>query len=258
MSTRRAASRTRSRSPSAAVRGDRRPATPSPLGREARPPSAAGRDRLARTANEGMRGRDTKRKEGTDERGKSAKSRAGHPGPGRARREGREAGATPGRRPWPRPGRRRGCRRRRRRGRADGRRRRCRTTTRPGDPTDRARMALSWVRSNAGRYRIDPAFHCGADIHVHVQSGVLQRGRGLGRRCDGGRDCVCADRMHGPLRSGHDRRDHTLPAGRAGRWHQGERARRAAACLASSSRRRTGSMSKSSATTSGAQPPSTT
>ena len=38
-----------------------------------------------------------------------------------------------------------------------------------------ARVALSWVRANAGRYGIDPAFHRGADIHVHVQSGDVRK-----------------------------------------------------------------------------------
>ena len=33
-----------------------------------------------------------------------------------------------------------------------------------------ARVALSWVQANAARYGIDPPFHRGADIHVHVQS----------------------------------------------------------------------------------------
>ncbi len=38
-----------------------------------------------------------------------------------------------------------------------------------------ARVALSWVRANAARYGIDPRFHRGADIHVHVQSGALRK-----------------------------------------------------------------------------------
>ena len=38
-----------------------------------------------------------------------------------------------------------------------------------------ARVALSWVRANAARYGIDPGFHRGADIHVHVQSGALRK-----------------------------------------------------------------------------------
>ena len=38
-----------------------------------------------------------------------------------------------------------------------------------------ARVALSWVRANAARYGIDPAFHRGADIHVHVQSGDVRK-----------------------------------------------------------------------------------
>ena len=38
-----------------------------------------------------------------------------------------------------------------------------------------ARVALSWVRANAARYGVDPAFHRGADIHVHVQSGDVRK-----------------------------------------------------------------------------------
>ena len=38
-----------------------------------------------------------------------------------------------------------------------------------------ARVALSWVRANAARYGIDPRFHRGADMHVHVQSGALRK-----------------------------------------------------------------------------------
>ena len=38
-----------------------------------------------------------------------------------------------------------------------------------------ARVALSWVRTNAERYGIDPAFHRAADIHVHVQSGDVRK-----------------------------------------------------------------------------------
>ena len=38
-----------------------------------------------------------------------------------------------------------------------------------------ARVALSWVRANAARYGIDPRFHRGADIHVHVQSRAARK-----------------------------------------------------------------------------------
>ncbi len=37
------------------------------------------------------------------------------------------------------------------------------------------RVALSWVRANAGRYGIDPSFRRGADIHVHVQSRAVRK-----------------------------------------------------------------------------------
>ena len=40
-----------------------------------------------------------------------------------------------------------------------------------------ARVALSWVRANAARYGIDPRFHRGADIHVHVQSRAVRKDR---------------------------------------------------------------------------------
>ena len=32
--------------------------------------------------------------------------------------------------------------------------------------------ALSWLRTNAGRYGLDPAFHRDAAVHLHVQSGA--------------------------------------------------------------------------------------
>ena len=35
-----------------------------------------------------------------------------------------------------------------------------------------ARTALSWLRANAGRYGLDPAFHRDTDIHLHVQAGA--------------------------------------------------------------------------------------
>ena len=35
-----------------------------------------------------------------------------------------------------------------------------------------ARTALSWLRANAGRYGIDPAFHRETDVHLQVQSGA--------------------------------------------------------------------------------------
>ena len=38
-----------------------------------------------------------------------------------------------------------------------------------------ARVALSWVRANAARYGIDPRFHRGADMHVHVQSRAARK-----------------------------------------------------------------------------------
>ncbi|MCY4120208.1 MAG: endopeptidase La, partial [Acidobacteria bacterium] len=38
-----------------------------------------------------------------------------------------------------------------------------------------ARVALSWVRANAARYSIDPRYHRGADIHVHVQARATRK-----------------------------------------------------------------------------------
>ena len=32
-----------------------------------------------------------------------------------------------------------------------------------------ARLAFSWLRANAGRYGLDPGFHRGIDVHLHVQ-----------------------------------------------------------------------------------------
>ena len=38
-----------------------------------------------------------------------------------------------------------------------------------------ARTALSWLRANAGRYGLDPAFHRNSDVHLHVQSGEVAK-----------------------------------------------------------------------------------
>ena len=38
-----------------------------------------------------------------------------------------------------------------------------------------ARVALSWLRANAGRYGIDPAFHRDTDVHLQVQSGEVPK-----------------------------------------------------------------------------------
>ena len=38
-----------------------------------------------------------------------------------------------------------------------------------------ARTALSWLRANAGRYGLDPAFHRDTDIHLHVQVGDVPK-----------------------------------------------------------------------------------
>ena len=38
-----------------------------------------------------------------------------------------------------------------------------------------ARTALSWLRANAGRYGLAPAFHRDTDIHLHVQAGDVPK-----------------------------------------------------------------------------------
>ena len=38
-----------------------------------------------------------------------------------------------------------------------------------------ARAALSWVRANAGRFDIDPAFYQDAELHLHVPSGAIPK-----------------------------------------------------------------------------------
>lgn len=38
-----------------------------------------------------------------------------------------------------------------------------------------ARAALSWLRANAGRYDIDPAFYREAEMHLHVPSGAIPK-----------------------------------------------------------------------------------
>ena len=85
-----------------------------------------------------------------------------------------------------------------------------------------ARAALSWVRRNAGRLRARPRL---------LQGGGDSRPRPVRRdpegRSVGGRDHrhgagVRADRTSGPRRHRHDRRDHAVRQGAAGRRHQGE------------------------------------
>ena len=38
-----------------------------------------------------------------------------------------------------------------------------------------ARIALSWFRSNAPRYDVDPAFYKDAEIHLHVPAGAIPK-----------------------------------------------------------------------------------
>ena len=38
-----------------------------------------------------------------------------------------------------------------------------------------ARTALSWLRANAARYDVDPAFYGAAEVHVHVPSGAIPK-----------------------------------------------------------------------------------
>ena len=38
-----------------------------------------------------------------------------------------------------------------------------------------ARTAMSWLRANAGRYGLDPAFHRDTDVHLHVHSAEVPK-----------------------------------------------------------------------------------
>ena len=38
-----------------------------------------------------------------------------------------------------------------------------------------ARAALSWLRANAARYDVDPAFYRDAEVHLHVPSGAIPK-----------------------------------------------------------------------------------
>ena len=38
-----------------------------------------------------------------------------------------------------------------------------------------ARAALSWLRANASRYDIDPAFHETTDLHIHIPEGAIPK-----------------------------------------------------------------------------------
>ena len=73
-----------------------------------------------------------------------------------------------------------------------------------------ARAALSWLRTHARDYGIDPDFFKTAEMHVHVPSGRDPQGRSVGRRHDGGGDGLRAHRPPGARRHRDDRRDHAL------------------------------------------------
>ena len=59
-----------------------------------------------------------------------------------------------------------------------------------------ARAALSWVRANAARYGIDPGFYEKTDVHLHVPAGAVPKDGPVGRRGDGRRAGLRADRPH--------------------------------------------------------------
>ena len=85
-----------------------------------------------------------------------------------------------------------------------------------------ARTALSWFRSNAPHYGVDPAFYKDAEIHLHVPSGAIPKdGPSAGVTMVDGAG-VGADRATGARRCGDDRRDHAVGPGAASRRHQGE------------------------------------
>ena len=118
-----------------------------------------------------------------------------------------------------------------------------------------ARTALSWLRTNARRYGLDPAaLHRDADVHVHVQSGEVSK-EGVSAGVTLAVALVSrGHRAHGPRRPRDDRRDLPLGAGSSRSAASRRRCspRTAAGWRASSCRSRTASRStRTSATTCG-------
>ena len=68
-----------------------------------------------------------------------------------------------------------------------------------------ARTALSWFRTNATHYGVDPSFYKDSEIHLHVPVGRDPEGRAVRRRHDGDGAGVGADRPAGSRRHLHDR-----------------------------------------------------
>ena len=87
-----------------------------------------------------------------------------------------------------------------------------------------ARAALSWLRTHAREYGIDPDFFKNAEMHVHVPSGAIPKD---GPSAGVTMAAAMASELTGrPVRGGHrdDRRDHAVGPRAAGRRHQGESA----------------------------------
>ena len=86
--------------------------------------------------------------------------------------------------------------------------------------------ALSWLRANAGRYRLDAAVFGQTDLHVHVQSlADSRRGGSAGLAVAAALTSSLTGRPV-PGRRGPDRRAHPVRPRSSGCGHQGEGARR--------------------------------
>ena len=90
-----------------------------------------------------------------------------------------------------------------------------------------ARTALSWFRTNATHYGVDPDVLQGRRDPPARAVRRDPEGRTVGRRHDGDGARLRADRPPGPRRRRDDRRNHAVGPRAAGRRHQGKGARRA-------------------------------
>jgi ATP-dependent Lon protease len=89
-----------------------------------------------------------------------------------------------------------------------------------------ARAALSYLRSHAADWKLDPKFADETDLHIHVPAGAIPKDGPFRWRGHAGRAVFARQRQGGAARDRHDRRDHPARPHHAGGRHQGEGPRR--------------------------------